>query len=78
MSLVSGIVVFIVLWWLVFYAVLPWGVRRADDNQEGHDAGAPANPRLWLKTGITTAITAILFAFAWWVISADLISFQSG
>ncbi len=78
MSLVSGIVVFVVLWWLVFYAVLPWGVRRIDDNTEGHDAGAPANPRLWLKAGITTAITAILFAIAWWVISTDLISFHKG
>ncbi len=74
MNIASFIVVFVILWWVVFFVTLPWGVRRAEEVEEGNDPGAPANPRLWLKAGITTVIAILLTAVAWWVITSDLIS----
>ena len=60
MNIASLIVVYVILWWLVFFMALPWGVRRTEAPEDGHDPGAPSNPRLWLKAGITTAIAALL------------------
>ena len=73
MSWFSGIVVYVVAWWLVFFAVLPWGVRRDAEAKQGHDPGAPANPRLWLKAGVTTVIAGVLTYLFWLVTTTDLI-----
>lgn len=77
MSIFGGIVVFVIVWWLVFFATLPWGVRRGAPTDEGHDAGAPANPRLWLKAAVTTVIAALLTLAVWFVVTSDLFSFRT-
>jgi predicted secreted protein len=75
MTWFTGTMVYLILWWLVFFAVLPFGVRVPDQVEEGHATSAPARPRLWLKAGITTLIAAVLWAGAYWLISSDLLSF---
>jgi predicted secreted protein len=72
----SGIVMFVVLWWMVFFAVLPWGIRRAGDEALGHDAGAPARPRIWLKVAVTTGITALLWGVGFWLVQSNYLSFH--
>ena len=76
MTLVTGIAVYIVVWWIVLFAVLPWGVRQPDTVQPGHDEGAPENPRLWLKAGVTTLIAAVIWAGIYVVVQSDWISFR--
>ncbi len=76
MTWTSAIILFVIIWWMVFFAVLPWGIRRAGDEALGHDAGAPAKPRLWLKAGITTGIAAVLFAIAFWLVQSTYFSFH--
>jgi predicted secreted protein len=61
----SGILVFVVLWWLVLFAVLPWGVRSQLESGEvvpGSDPGAPALPKLRSKLIWTTVVATITFA----------------
>jgi predicted secreted protein len=72
----SGIVMFVILWWMVFFAVLPWGIRRAGDEALGHDAGAPARPRVWLKVAVTTGITALLWGVGFWLVQSNYLSFH--
>ena len=76
MTLFSGILVYTVIWWLVLFTVLPWGVRRSEEPEPGHAVEAPSNPRIVIKFAITTAIATVLFAVAWWLIQSDLISFR--
>jgi predicted secreted protein len=75
-TLVTGIAVYIVVWWIVLFAVLPWGVRQPDAPQPGHADGAPENPRLWLKAGVTTLIAAVIWAAIYFVVQSDWISFR--
>lgn len=72
----TGAMVYVVIWWVVIFAVLPWGVRPAEEGDLGHDAGAPANPRLWLKAGVTTLVAAVIWLIVYAVIRSDLISFR--
>ncbi|HEY5338687.1 MAG TPA: DUF1467 family protein [Rhizomicrobium sp.] len=65
-----GVAMYIVIWWLTIFAVLPWGVRAADKSDLAHATGAPANPRLWLKVGMTSIVAAVL-----WLIMFALIYF---
>jgi predicted secreted protein len=65
MSLVSSLAIYFVIWWLVLFAVLPFGVRsqhEADHVTLGTDHGAPHQPLLIKKAAATTIIAAILFA----------------
>jgi predicted secreted protein len=77
MTIFSGILVYAVIWWLVLFTVLPWGVRRPEQPEPGHAVEAPANPRILLRFAITTAITTVLFGIAWWLIDSDLVSFRA-
>ena len=61
MSLISSIVVYLVIWWMTLFMVLPHGNRPPEDVEEGHATSAPEKPRVWLKIAITTAIATALF-----------------
>ena len=52
MSLATAIAIYFIIWWVVLFAVLPWGVRSQEEGGDvvsGSDPGAPAIPRLWWK-----------------------------
>jgi predicted secreted protein len=72
----TGILVYVVIWWIVIFMVLPWGVRRTEEPEPGHDAGAPANPMLWRKALITTVIAAVVWGIAYYLIDSELLSLR--
>jgi predicted secreted protein len=73
MGWLAGIFVYALLWWLVLFAVLPWGVRREENPEAGHDPGAPANPRVWWKLLATTVVAGIVWVGVYVVIDLGLI-----
>jgi predicted secreted protein len=78
MTLWTGLATYAIIWWLVIFMVLPWGVRRIDPEDLGEmdDHGAPKNPRILLKMSITTVLAGIIFGFVYMVISSGVISFR--
>lgn len=74
MTAANGIVVYIIIWWLVLFMVLPFGVRRTDSPEPGHDPGAPHRPMIARKMAITTIIAAVLFAIYYAVYTSGLIT----
>jgi predicted secreted protein len=77
MSWFVGIGMYVVLWWIAIFAVLPWGVKPSPEGDPGHAAGAPANPRLLLKAAITSVVAAVLWLIVYWAVTSDLIDFRS-
>lgn len=76
MSIASGIVVYVIIWWLVFFMALPFGVKRTTEVEEGHEPGAPERPMLWRKAFITSLIAAVFFAIWWYIQDSGLITIQ--
>ncbi len=78
MGLVNGIVLYIVLWWVVFFMALPFGVQS--DEEAGQDtlagtvSSAPVKPMLRLKVIITTVVAATVWGGIWWALDSGLIS----
>lgn len=71
MSIVSIIAIFFVVWWIVLFAVLPWGMRTQDDEGEvilGTVSSAPHNPRMLRKAIATTIVATIVTAIIWYVV----------
>lgn len=76
MNLFTGVVVYLIIWWTVLFAVLPWGVRVPDKQEPGHADSAPANPHLWRKALITTAIATVLWIGFYFFQKSNLLSFR--
>lgn len=73
MSWLTGVLLYVILWWLVLFAVLPWGNRPPARPEEGHAESAPARPRLGLKALVTTAVAAVLWLGVYGVIESDML-----
>lgn len=64
--------VYVIVWWVVFFAVLPWGVKVPDNPEPGHASSAPERPLLWRKAAITSLIAAFLWLIVFYLIQSDL------
>jgi len=79
LSWVTLTAVYVIIWWLVLFMVLPWGVAErveAAEVAQGQDAGAPRKPRIWLKLAATTLIAGLLFGIFYAVTESGLVSFR--
>ena len=66
MSATGLAIIYIIIWWIVFFAILPIDVDRIKTIKvEGEDPGSPENPKMFKKffycTGITTFIFVIIY-----------------
>ena len=67
MSIATAIAIYFIIWWVVLFAVLPFGVRSQEESgavSEGTDPGAPVAPSIWRKLVWTTIVSAVVFALA--------------
>jgi predicted secreted protein len=69
-------VVFVIVWWLVLFMVLPFGASPPDEPEPGTAPSAPARPRMALKIAVTTAIAAVLTALILWLLQSGLIQLR--
>lgn len=74
MGLVSGIVVYTMIWWIVLFMILPWGAHPEESVRQGNASSAPKNPRLLLKFLLTTIISTLLWALVHFSLTEKLIS----
>lgn len=80
MTATTAIAIYFLIWWITLFAVLPFGVRRQDEDgaiAPGTDPGAPAAARLGLKLLATTAVASAIFAFCYVVYVNDLLPFDT-
>jgi len=76
MNWLTGIVVYILVWWVTLFAVLPLWVNPTEPGDIGHAAGAPQHPRLRLKLALTTAIATVIWLGIYIVVKEPWFSFR--
>ena len=76
MNLFLGLAIYVILWWLAFFTMLPLGAQSlheaGEDAVPGVERGAPKSHRLGLKAALASAIAAIVWLGVAWAISVDL------
>lgn len=77
MNWFTGVVVYLLSWWICIFLVLPWGLKHEDIPEEGHAGGAPINPQLKKKFLINTVLAAIVTGIIFALIKADIIDFNA-
>ena len=80
MGITGSIIVYVMIWWIIFFSVLPIGIQS---NKEvfkekigGMDPGAPKNPNMGKKFLITTLITTLIFSVIYYLVSIDLLNLR--
>ena len=79
MSVATVIAIYFIIWWVVLFAILPWGVHsqhESGDVAPGTDPGAPAVHLVWRKLLWTTVTAAVVFGIVTAVYMADLIPLE--
>lgn len=69
MGLVTGIIVFLLIWWTALFAVLPFGHKRDED-------GTPVQHNMKKKLLWNTLITIVLWLVVFAAVESDIISFR--
>ena len=80
MGITGSIIVYVLIWWIIFFSVLPVGIQsnkgRFREKLEGIDPGAPDNPKIARKFLITTIITSIIFIVIYYLVKFDLLNLR--
>jgi predicted secreted protein len=76
MGWVSGVFIYVLIWFVVLFTVLPWGVKVPENPEPGHAPSAPINPRIGVKLVATSLVSVIVWAIVWYVMHSGWISFR--
>ncbi len=77
MSLSLGIALYFIIWWVVLFAVLPFGLKTQDESGAvvpGTPGSAPARSRMIRVFAINTVVAALVFIVVWAAITFELVS----
>jgi predicted secreted protein len=66
--------VFVIVWWVIWFMALPFGVKPPAKVEPGHAPSAPDKPMLVRKAIITTAITVVIVGAIVGVVEAGWLS----
>jgi predicted secreted protein len=75
----TALAIYFVIWWLVLFLTLPFGVRSQHEDGEGApgtDPGAPVMARMGRKLIWTTVISAAIFAVAMLAYNAGYLNIE--
>ena len=80
MGITGSIIVYVLIWWIIFFSVLPVGIQsnkeKFKEKIEGVDPGAPINPKIGKKFLITTLITSIIFIVIYYLVELNLLNLR--
>ena len=75
----TGTIVYVLIWWTVLFAVLPFGTRpMSDADPETGWRGVPERPLMLRKIVATTVVAVVVWIGAYALIRSDWISFRHG
>ena len=77
MSITGSLIIFVLIWWIIFFSLLPIDVdRKHKEIVEGADKGSPENPKIIKKIIYTTIITSIIFIGIFILVKYDYLNLR--
>ena len=71
-------IIYIIIWWIVFFAILPIDVERKKMIKiDGEDPGSPENPKMWKKFLYCTGITTFLFIIIYLLMKFEYLNLRN-
>ena len=63
MAIFTHVLIFILIWWILFFIILPLKIKVPNEVKIGHAKSAPSKPFLLIKFLLTSLISAIILFF---------------
>ena len=63
MAIFTHVLIFILIWWILFFIILPLKLKVPNETKIGHAKSAPARPFLLIKFLLTSLISGIILFF---------------
>ncbi|MDA9634975.1 DUF1467 family protein [Candidatus Pelagibacter sp.] len=77
MSATGLAIIYIIIWWIVFFTILPIDVNRQKSIKiDGEDAGSPENPKMSKKFIYCTGITTVFFVIIYLLIKYEYLNLR--
>ena len=78
MSITGSIVIYVIMWWIVFFSLLPIDVNRNKNYKiDGEDSGSPENPKIIKKFIYTTVISSVLFLIVFYLVNYNYLNLRN-
>ena len=78
MSITGSIVIYVIIWWMVFFSLLPIDVNRNKNIKiEGEDPGSPENPKILKKFIYTTIISTMVFLIIYYLVQYNYLNLRN-
>ena len=78
MSVTGLAIIYIIIWWVVFFAILPIDVERKKLIKiDGEDPGSPENPKMLKKFIYCTVLTTILFIIIYLLMKFEYLNLRN-
>ena len=78
MSITGLAIIYIIIWWIVFFAILPIDVDRHKSIKiDGEDPGSPENPKMLKKFIYCTVITTVLFTVIYLLMKFEYLNLRN-
>ena len=78
MSVTGLAIIYRIIWWLVFFSILPIDVNREKPIKiDGEDPGSPENPKMLKKFIYCTGITTIIFIIIYLLIKYEYLNLRN-
>jgi len=81
MNPVMSVAVYVILWWLAFFTMLPMGAQSFHEADEqaapGVERGAPRAHRIGLKVLLAAGIAALLWLGVVWAVAQDIFTVRA-
>ena len=71
-------IIYIIIWWIVFFAILPIDVERNKIVKiDREDPGSPENPKMLKKFIYCTGITTVLFIIIYLLMKFEYLNLRN-
>ena len=78
MSATGLAILYVIIWWIMFFVMLPIDVNREKTVIiDGEDAGSPENPKMLKKFIYCTCITSIIFIMIFLLIKSENLNLRN-
>ena len=78
MGITGSIVIYVIIWWIVFFSLLPIDVNRNKIIKiEGEDPGSPENPKIIKKFLYTTVLSTVIFLILYYLVQYNYLNLRN-